>query len=385
VDGQPTKEIREKGHRREAAEQYLRLAETSPYGIVEIDTKGNIFFANSAYHRMLNYPENSLMGTNIRELIPQGNRDRIMTKIANLITEEPSPKPNRSQNITKNGRVIDLELAWHYKRKQNNEIIGFVSVITDITERIRVEERSREKSSKLETLTAELRKLALQSANKEEVSRRRFATILHEQVGQNLAAIRMKLPDLLNGTPSEPNKVKEVVDRLVFLLDDAIMSTRELTSALYPTILDDLGLLPAITWYKDLTLRKKGLNVSLQIDPSVESLIPESKISLFRIIQETFLNIAKHASATEVRVEITSVNQTMKLTIQDNGVGFPGQPSKRNGNNGIGLLLMKERSLSLGGGLEVQSAVGEGTTLIVKIPLKLNTHLDSHPVECLDM
>lgn len=227
----------------------------------------------------------------------------------------------------------------------------------------------RHKSKQLEASTKDLRTLSTQLVKEEELSRKKFAKVLHEQMGQNLAAIMIKCDRLVEETNLGEREMREAISGLLPLLNDTIRSMRELTSDLYPTILDDLGFIPAVTWCRDLILKPKGIRVTLGINKFVEDLPSESKLSLFRIVQEAFQNIAKHASAEEVKVALKKKKDSMKLSIQDNGNGFNSEEVEKKVGKGIGLMLMKERALSIGGGFTLESAVGEGTELIVEIPL----------------
>jgi signal transduction histidine kinase len=146
-------------------------------------------------------------------------------------------------------------------------------------------------------------------------------------------------------------------------------STRKLTSELYPVVLDTLGLVPAVSWYSDLILKPKKIKVLSNIDDFVESFSSEYKLSLFRIIQESFHNIIKHASATEVEIELKKLDGSIRLTIKDNGVGFDFEQVKRKKDEGIGIMLMKERALSLAGQFEVKSGLNRGTKIMINIPL----------------
>lgn len=228
----------------------------------------------------------------------------------------------------------------------------------------------RHKSQQLEVSTKDLRKLSIQLVKEEELSRRKFAKVLHEQVGQNLAAVVIKCDMILEETHLDKNEIREVIASLSPLLNETIRSMRELTADLYPTILDDLGFIPAVNWCRDLILRPKRVKVFLGINESVEDLPAESKLSLFRIVQEAFQNIAKHASATEVKVVLTKKKDSMKLSIKDNGDGFNHEAVEKRRGKGIGLMLIKERALSIGGELKLRSALAEGTELTVEIPLK---------------
>lgn len=133
-----------------ATEQHEQLVETVPHGIQEIDTEGNIIFANSAYHRMNGYADGELIGSNVRDRVVEEERDQLISDIKTFASAQPEPTPYRNRNITKDGRVIDVEFVWNYKRNSGGEVVGFVSVITDVTEHKQAEEALRESRRELD-------------------------------------------------------------------------------------------------------------------------------------------------------------------------------------------------------------------------------------------
>jgi two-component system sensor histidine kinase UhpB len=215
-----------------------------------------------------------------------------------------------------------------------------------------------------------LRTLSAQLSHEEELSRRRFARILHEQVGQNLAAIKIVCKDAIDEHAFDKPKMKKVISQILTTLEDTIYSTRELTSELYPVVLDSLGFIPAIGWLVDLVLKPSYIAVFTDIDELVERFPSEDKLSLFRIVQEAFHNIIKHASATEVDIELKKIDSSIQLIIEDNGVGCDLEKIKNDKDKGIGLMLIKERVLSLGGDFKVEHIPENGTKLIIEVPMK---------------
>lgn len=119
---------------RNSEEQYRILVETNPHGIQEIDTKGNIVFCNQALCQILGYTADELKGMNICDLVPEDERDSAIAKLARQAAQLPDPFSYFSKNINKDGRVIDLDVNWNYKRNGQGDVVGFISIITDITE-----------------------------------------------------------------------------------------------------------------------------------------------------------------------------------------------------------------------------------------------------------
>jgi signal transduction histidine kinase len=135
-------------------------------------------------------------------------------------------------------------------------------------------------------------------------------------------------------------------------------------------MLDDLGFIPAIKWYTETIMKPNGIDISLRFDDRIESLSTEVKLSLFRVIQESLQNIIKHASATEIHIELISLWSTLKLSVKDNGNGFDKEKIKEKIEKGIGLRLMKERALSIGGIFRLDSTIDKGTEIIIEMPMQ---------------
>ncbi len=131
--------------------RHQRLVETSVFGIEEIDTKGNILFGSRAYHKMHGYDAGELNGMNIRTLLPGESQDRTMTFIASLVSEQRPISPYIDQHLKKDGAIIDVEVAWNYNRSESGALEGFVSVVTDITQRVKAEKDQRLAASVFES------------------------------------------------------------------------------------------------------------------------------------------------------------------------------------------------------------------------------------------
>lgn len=129
-----TERVRAKEALREGEEQYRILVETTPHGIQEIDATGNILFSNQALCQMLGYGAKEMQNMHVADLLPGDIRDQVLADILKLVKEQPEPQPYYNTNLTKDGRAIDVEVNWGYKRNKNGDIIGFTSIITDISQ-----------------------------------------------------------------------------------------------------------------------------------------------------------------------------------------------------------------------------------------------------------
>ena len=350
----------------ESEKKYRMLVDNMNEGLGSIDEKGVITFVNNRLCKMLGYSKNEMIGSHVTFLLKNATYKIIEEQFVRRI--KGGKQSYELEYMRKDGEKVVVIVTPEPIVDVEKGYIGSFAVMTDITNRKQMEDELKHKSEELKSLTKDLRKLSFQFSKAEELSRKRYAGILHEQVGQNLAAIKIKCGYILNETSLNTFEIKEVLCELIPILNETMNSIRELTAELYPVILDNLGFIASIKWLRDLLLKLKGLNVLIRVNAPVEVLSSYAKLSLFRIVQETFLNIAKHAFATEVKVKITVEGNVLSLSIKDNGVGVDLEKIKE--RQGIGHMLMNERALSLGGSLSVDSVLGKGTEIKVSIPIK---------------
>jgi signal transduction histidine kinase len=155
------------------------------------------------------------------------------------------------------------------------------------------------------------------------------------------------------------------------LLDQGIRQVRSLSLELRPSLLDDLGLLPALRWYTDRQAERAGFAVELHSELGDARLPPDVETTCYRIVQEAVTNVARHAGARRLRVEVRVADGALELLLQDDGRGFDVEAARARAALGdsFGLVSMEERVSLAGGVLRVDSAPGRGTTLRVRLPL----------------
>lgn len=203
----------------------------------------------------------------------------------------------------------------------------------------------------------------------QEAERRRLSRQLHDELGQLLAAICMRLhaAEDLGG-----QVVRPALDACLAIAEQAIRQVRELSHDLCPPLLDDFGLLPALRGYLDCLAERAGLSVGLVTSSSLDPLPDELQTACFRVIQEALANVIRHASARHVRVELRRDAEAVELTIRDDGVGFDPQaverPSRRFAP--FGMTAMRQGAEVLGGSCWIESAPGQGTTVQARWPLE---------------
>jgi signal transduction histidine kinase len=195
----------------------------------------------------------------------------------------------------------------------------------------------------------------------------RIAHAVHDEAGQLLVAARLAMSAVAHDlTPALQGRLQEVGT----ILDQVEKQLRRLSHELRPTILDDLGLVPALQFLADGFSRRAKL--SIRIQNCLEGrCAPNIETALYRVIQEALTNITKHAHAKNVEIQITNVTEHLRCLVRDDGRGFDA-PSvlSCNQRSGLGLVGIRERLNAVGGTLQIDSMVGRGTELLVKIPVE---------------
>jgi signal transduction histidine kinase len=152
------------------------------------------------------------------------------------------------------------------------------------------------------------------------------------------------------------------------ILNDSFESLRKISYGLRPSILDNLGLYPAIEWLLSEFKKSTGVNYSLSFVPKEKEIDNKLSLVVFRIIQESLTNVARHSRATKVTVKIKADSEKLKLIVMDNGIGFDSGVLKN--RQSFGLLGMQERARSYGGEVVIRGKAGKGTVVSLEIPVK---------------
>ena len=230
----------------------------------------------------------------------------------------------------------------------------------------RSKEELEQKIDETQQMTGRLRELSAHLQNIREEERIHIAREMHDELGQLLTGFKMDVSWLHKklGNTQDP-VVKEKLEEMMEVVNEAARFVRKLASELRPSILDDLGLIPALDWHSQEFKRRSNINVEFRT--SLEEIKTSKDIAtgLFRIYQESLTNVARHAEAHKVNAELELVDTNIQLTITDDGRGFDTRTS---GRKTLGLLGMKERAAMLGGQLRIYSAPGKGTTILISIP-----------------
>jgi signal transduction histidine kinase len=231
----------------------------------------------------------------------------------------------------------------------------------------RVAERT-EKLAQQQALTQQLLRRAI-TAQEEE--RARLSRELHDDIGQTLTAVRLSLDRLAKTPLAAEGHSRDRLDRARELIESTLSDLRHLIVALRPGVLDQLGLVAALGWVADHTLRPLGLSVTIEAETLRRRLPPEIEIILFRIAQEAMSNVARHSGAHHLHIGLAQENGTASMTLSDDGRGFDiaTVTAVPDPMRGLGLAGMQERASLAGGTVNVSSSRGQGTTVQVTVPI----------------
>ncbi|MCC6880164.1 MAG: hypothetical protein KJZ92_13085 [Rhodocyclaceae bacterium] len=211
----------------------------------------------------------------------------------------------------------------------------------------------------------QLRELAAALQEVREAEQMRIARELHDELGQHLTGLKMDISWLGGKLPADHPELARKAEGMKKLVDTAVKSVRRIASELRPLVLDDLGLVAGLEWLVQDFSRRTGIEVALDMDIGDAAPAEAQASALFRIVQESLTNVARHAGASRVRVTLTHAGGRLLLAVQDNGKGIAAGAAKA---GSFGLLGIRERAIMLGGEASVAGQPGEGTRVEVSLP-----------------
>ena len=242
--------------------------------------------------------------------------------------------------------------------------VGLVLAVFSMRKIVALETEAAARYAEASTARAELKQLSARLVDAQENDRRAISRELHDEVGQALTGVRVELANLsqrirMRDTPGAEHKLEEIKE----LVEESLGVVRNMALLLRPSMLDDLGLVPALQWQGREVSKRTGLRVRVVAEGVTDDLPEEHKTCIYRIVQESLHNCAQHAAATTVRVTVAQEAECIRLAIQDDGRGFHPEQER-----GMGLLGIEERATHLGGAFSIDSHPGRGTTVSIVLP-----------------
>lgn len=332
-----------------------------------IDTDPNLIFVKDEEGKFLlvNDSMATSYGLSVGEMIGRHNSDFVADREQAALYDQSHQKVMQSLQ-----EVVGLEPAtfadgsthWlHTIRKpllQDDGSVNVLSIAMDITERRDAEIKLAQSYRKLQQLTNNMEML-------KEAEQANIARDLHDEIGALLAALNMSVSWFRKKIPADMSALQTEAEEMGKLVKSGFVTMRDLVARLRPSLLEDIGFIPAVEYYVKKFQRQSGIECKLVLPEEGLAFDPNRSSTLFRILQESLTNVAKHSQATELSINLRRQGATLVLSIKDNGVGFDRHAE---GKNAFGILGIKERAMMVGGRAQIVSVLGEGTRVSVTIP-----------------
>ena len=342
-----------------AERAYLQLLiEHSPIAIVTLNAANRAEHCNPTFERMFGYSRAEIVQSpNFDELIACGDtlEDATRCTLAVLQGEKTHTVTRRRR---KDGVWIDVDVHG-IPLIVDGVLLGVYGLYVDITERRRAE--------------SALRQLSLELMSLQEREKRRIARELHDATSQELALLSLNLGKLQRKLPPDDNELLELLNTIKDLTRQCAQKIRSASYLLHPPLLQEAGLVPAISWLADGFAERTGIRVNVRISSRVGRLAEVAELAIFRIVQESLSNVLRHSSSRVVDIRLSRFPKTIKLSVRDHGSDDDdAQPIiiSMSHQHGVGIAGMRERLKELGGQLDLHT-VGNGMMVVASLPVEV--------------
>jgi PAS domain S-box-containing protein len=346
------------------------IVKNVPIILFAINKEGNFIFAEGESVKGLKYTPEEIQGKSALRLFGKMN---VHEDTGNIISGK-----DVFRRVLMNKKVAGtIQLGKFYfdsrftpLKSEFGQIIGVIGTAVNITERKLIEHEREKLLREVIQTEAKLKVLSRKLIEVQESERKHIARELHDDIGQILTAIKIETQTALKYTGKKECEIH--LNEVVQLLEHALNQVRNLSRDLRPSLIDDVGIIPAIRWYLDKEGLRSGIKIKILTDIEKINLRSELEITCFRLVQEAFTNIARHAEATAVTVEIYIELYELHLRVRDNGKGFDVYTTVKNAIKGrsMGVLGMQERVELVGGKLKISSSSKKGTEIHAIFPLE---------------
>jgi len=337
-----------------AEQAYRLLIESMNEGALMLTVDKMILYANESFARMVKCPLEQVTGNSFRRFLSPADQATLRP-----LMKRSANNGSKIQMLLHcgDGSQLPVQISVQELDQNGSDRMTIGMVVTDLTESRRNEER--------------LRALTHRVVQAQESERGRVALELHDHITQLLCAILVRSQTLANQLPASEQLLKREAFKLRELLGEAAVEVERISHNLRPSILEQLGLAAVLRDTGREFTQRTGVILTLASVSLAVRLPGDIELTLYRILQEALENVALHARARHVKVNLTMKDDIVQLVIHDDGISFnPGHLSARRKKSvHLGLLGLHERAAYLGGTLNVDSAPGRGTTITAKIPL----------------
>ena len=355
------------------SETYFRTLTENSTDLIALLTpgEGRITYLSPSITRLLGFQVPPLKGNPFDRLMTEASRPDFREFIAELGRKPDAVLVREFAFYNSSAETRILEISG---RNLTGEpcVAGIVLNSRDITTRKRIENELKASELRLQQLSSRL-------ISAQEDERKRLSVELHDEVGQSLAVLKLKVILLEEGLDAGQSAAASECEAMVAYIDRMIENVRRLSKDLTPSTIEDLGLSAALMWLVETVRQHYTIHADIQLDTLDEALSIDSQILVYRIFQEAISNAVRHARAHTLRLSAAHAGTTLTFTIADDGCGFipPGgdtgrgqsEPSGGGPGRGMGLATMQARARMLGGTFNLDTAPGEGTVLQFKVPL----------------
>jgi PAS domain S-box-containing protein len=331
------------------------LLDSAMDAILSVDEQQHIVLYNRAAEKTFGWAASEVIGQSLEMLLPERFRAGhagFMRRFGHTgVTSRRMGDGTVIVGRRKDGEEFPMDASISQLATPDGKI--FTVILRDVTERVRNRE--------------ELAAFAAEASAVREQEKTRVARELHDELAQSLTALKMDTIWVRARLRADPEAAAAKLSQMLVLLDASVAATRRIAADLRPLLLDDLGLAPAIEWLVQNFSQRTGVPCELDIDDSLDLQEPYAT-AVFRMVQESLANVAKHALARGVRVRVALEEREMVLSVEDDGVGFATSGPRK--TNSLGLIGLRERAHLLQGRVELRSAPGEGTRVEARIPVR---------------
>jgi len=361
---------------RESENRYRQLFEMESDALLLVENGScRILDANLAAQAMYGFSREELCSMLNVDLSAEPEQTECFSKGKAYKIESPF-KISLRKHRRKDGSVFPVEIIGRFFELNGRSV--HIAAIRDITERTKVQEvleswnatlerRVAERTEEVERHVQKLHALTARLVRAEEDERQRLSDVLHEDLQQVLVAARMTLGVTLGSVSSD--EIREPLGRIDDMLTRSLRLTRNLVQEITIQAVNEGDLLFALRWIADRMQEKFGLEIELACEKNIGRLGSSVYVCLYRAVQEILFNVVKHAGVRKARIEVKRCGDAnVQITVRDEGRGFASAESEK-GNGGFGLFNIRERIEGLSGNMTVHSVLGQGTTIVLTMPL----------------
>jgi PAS domain S-box-containing protein len=345
---------------RESERRYRALVDFSSDHIFMLSREGIYITSNDQVGQFELDNGKSLVGLSLKHIYPKEFSDYYIKQLELVHT-------TGRENVFEIPIQVSDKYFYHlitlYPILNEGRVLAVGGISRDITDRKKNEEFLKESEQKLRFLSAQL-------INAQETERKRIAYELHDELGQALMVLKLQLLNVHETLTGSQSLIKESLEKAIENIQEITENVRRLSRDLSPSILQDLGLSAALHWLIKETANHYNIEIIYDIEDIQNIFSEEEKIIIFRIFQEAFTNIGKHAQADQIILNIEKLNGDVSFVVKDDGEGFVVEQafSKDPEKMGLGLTTMAERTRMLGGSFSIWSQKGKGTRISFTIP-----------------